>query len=155
MTLDDSFDTFIKPKMPPNFHDVMANLIAWNKKIRSDIGKTSPGLMETVGWNSYCQDFCTVQANAGRRTGKSTFIRHAAKEGDVIVVSNMALFRNFHGFTSATVMIFEQVLHHRDRLKAATVFVDEPSLVLHMTSISTLYGAFERNPDITFVLVGA
>jgi hypothetical protein len=116
---------------------------------------------------AFAFEFCTVQINVGRRSGKSSVIAKISQSDDVIITHNQDAAINFRKgqlSTPATVLsagyIGGQLWLGKNEdwmsRQARRIFIDEPYFVNRVCPLEQIYSQLvSYKLDQTFILLGA
>jgi len=147
------------------FAEDVDRIIELNKLFRKQFTKH----VDSMGTISFAYEFCTVQVNAGRQTGKTSYIASRARPGDLVVVANTAMkkhFRDYYAlqdgievFTADDVDKMDSPITRALRINQTVnfknVYVDEPKLVFAGVMQHVFYKNLTNEDDeTTFVMLG-
>ncbi len=137
------------------FFSVVDNMIAFNKQRRLDMVSHLAHSMSPV---QYAMDFCTVKVDAGRRSGKTSYVKQRADEWSLVIVHNEHLTKGYPDHI-IVVSITEIARWHdmfRGAKKPRTVYIEEPNMVFRTIPQPDLYYKLvDEIYDQTFILLGA
>ena len=104
--------------------------------------------LPNISLQQFVSEFCTVNVNCGRRTGKTTSIYELAGKDDVIVISHARLMDTMPD-TKATVLV--EFAAGKTGKRFNTIYIDEPTLFSDLgKAISNLV----KDKNQTLVIVG-
>lgn len=107
---------------------------------------------------NWAKEFCTVHVNAGRRSGKTQYIKKHATSDDVVIVPDQNYKRIvFGGFNDARVLTIDEVFCMERLPKCNRIYVDEPQLCFKSHALEGLYERIDlrRFHETLVVLLGA
>lgn len=142
-------------KKGDKFHNIIDSLIDLNKEHRKEI---FDGLQETLSPAHYAAEFCTVTCDAGRRMGKSEYIKRRATPDCLVVAYNKDMAKAIFGKTEYDVLSARQIINGATRGKRAykVIFVDDAQEVFRAINRQDFYRELAHsNVEQIFVLLGA
>lgn len=143
------------PCLTHSFSETVDMMVAYSHQRRLNMTVHKVHSMSPV---QYAMDFCTVKVDAGRRTGKTTYVKQRADEYSLVIVHNNNLTRGYPE-NVIVVSITELVRWHdmfRGAKKPRTVYIEEPNMVFRQIPQPDLYYRLVAEIyDQTFILLGA
>lgn len=137
------------------FFTVVDNMVAYNERRRLDMAAHIGNSMSPV---QYAMDFCTVKVDAGRRTGKTEYVKQRADEYSLVIVHNNNLTKGYPDHIIVVIITEIARWHHmfRGARKPRSVFIEEPNMVFRtMPQPDLYYKLVDEIYDQTFILLGA
>ena len=135
------------------FFDFVDNMVAYSHQRRMDVHT-----VHSMSPVQYAMDFCTVKVDAGRRSGKTEYVKQRADEYDLVIVHNHNLTKGYPDHI-IVVCITEIARWHdmfRGAKKPRTIYIEEPNMVFRTIPQHELYYRLvDGIYDQTFILLGA
>lgn len=145
------------PCLTHSFSETVDMMVAYSHQRRMDMAAQVVHTMSPV---QYAMDFCTVKVDAGRRTGKTTYVKQRADGHDLVIVHN-----NNNNLTKGypdhiIVVSITEIARWNDMFRGArkprTVYIEEPQMVFRTIPQPDLYYRLvDEIYDQTFILLGA
>ena len=143
-----------KPVIDLPFFDMVDGMITYNERSRLPIAYMSHSMSPV----QYAMDFCTVKVDAGRRTGKTEYVKQRADEWSLVIDPNNNLTKGYPDHI-IVVSVTEIARWHdmfRGARKPRTVYIEEPNMVFRTIPQPDLYYRLvDEIYDQTFILLGA
>jgi hypothetical protein len=142
------------------FGVLMDQLVQLNIKQRENYS----GLADGFSHLDWARDWCTIHCDMGRRSGKTSWVKHTAKKGDLIVTPIWDLAErqypdwldNRKGNKDHPTVTTARCLKTDSKGKEFnTIFVEEPYLVFHDMSVEEFYQLLATRKDQTFIMLGS
>ena len=127
--------------------EIMEMMIELNLMNRLRCGQIAATKLPPDLWS---KEFCTVHCNVGRCSGKTSFIKQAAKIGDLIVVQYVENKTHFIN-SSAKVISANEVTGETESYNF--IYVDEPGEVFKIIDRDVFYKYLSDGTQ-TFVFIG-
>lgn len=138
------------------FHDLVDVLRRLNEQNRKADKPINPDRLA-----EYAIHNATVQADIGRRCGKTSYIRDRTGADDLIIVSDAKLRAiEWRDAPCAVITAAELSFGYRNRSRPlhghrySTVYIDEPARVFEQIERYELYHQLARDERQTFILLG-
>lgn len=106
---------------------------------------------------AWARDFNTIHCSIGRRSGKTSYIKHKATEHDLIVVESAPIaqmLKQEYDMKDLNIKVISGIKKGNQKYK--TIFVDEPKLVFGNgeKSLEEFYVATAHGYDQLFIFLG-
>lgn len=118
----------MEPEIVKEFEQVIDKLLELNKKLREQHEKTHP--LQVGGLLNWLFNFCTVQCNIGRASGKTHYVNKNAERNDLIIVGQLDDKRYYYKAKAMVLSVNEINMHNA--LKGEDwlidrIFIDDPT----------------------------
>ena len=137
------------------FFDFVDNMVAYSHQRRMEM---AGHIVHSMSPGQYAMDFCTVKVDAGRRSGKTEYVKQRADEYDLVIVHNHNLTKGYPDHI--IVVCIADIARWHDMFRGAkkprTVYIEEPNMVFRTIPQPDLYYRLvDEIYDQTFILLGA
>lgn len=116
--------------------------------------------------SQWSEEFCTVKIDNGRQVGKSTFVKNHYRLGDVVIVPNTSIAREYNRENIRNVFTVNQVeaLYHTNQygikngycdrsINPSHIWIDDANL--KPSDVIMMYETFSRyGMEQTFIFLG-
>ena len=151
-------DLIAKPTNPTTdlpFFDMVDGMVAYSHQRR--LNNITP-LVYSLSPVQYAMEFCTVKVDAGRRTGKTSYVKQRADEYSLVIVHNHNLTKGYPD--NIIVVSITDIARWHDMFRGARkpriIYIEESQMVFRTIPQHELYYRLvDEIYDQTFVLLGA